>query len=37
MHLSMLISEGVYLSDRLGWEVTAEQVMQTSVSTAISL
>ena len=34
---TMLISEAIYLSDRLGREVTAEEVMEASVSTAISL
>lgn len=29
---TMLISEGIYLSDRLGREVTAEEVIETSVS-----
>jgi predicted dehydrogenase len=33
---TMLISEGIYLSDRLEKEVTAEEVIQTSKSTAIS-
>jgi predicted dehydrogenase len=33
---TMLISEGIYLSDRLEREVTAKEVMQTSASTAIS-
>ena len=31
---TMLISEGIYLSDRLGREVTAEEVLANSVSTA---
>jgi predicted dehydrogenase len=34
---TMLISEAIYLSDRLDREVTAEQVIQTSNSTAIAL
>jgi len=34
---TMLISEGIYLSDRLGREVTAEEVREMSVSTAIKL
>jgi len=34
---TMLISEAIYLSDRLEREVTAEEVVQTSESTAISL
>ena len=34
---TMLISEGIYLSDRLGREVTAEEVREMSVSTAITL
>jgi len=34
---TMLISEGIYLSDRLGREVTAEEVQQMSQSTAIKL
>lgn len=33
---TMLISEAIYLSDRLEREVTAEEVMQTSISMAIS-
>jgi predicted dehydrogenase len=33
---TMLISEAIYLSDRLGREVKAEEVVQTSESTAIS-
>jgi predicted dehydrogenase len=32
---TMLISEGIYLSDRLGHEVTADDVRQQSVSTAL--
>jgi predicted dehydrogenase len=32
---TMLISEGIYLSDRLGREVTAEEVVAMSVSSAI--
>ena len=34
---TMLISEGIYLSDRLGREVTADEVRGMSVSTAIKL
>jgi hypothetical protein len=34
---TMLISEGIYLSDELGREVTAEEVRASSQSTAISL
>ena len=34
---TMLISEAIYLSDRLGREVTAEEVIEASESTAISL
>lgn len=34
---TMLISEGIYLSDRLGREVTAEEIEQMSVSTAVDL
>ena len=34
---TMLISEGIYLSDRLGREVTADEVREMSVSTAIKL
>ena len=34
---TMLISEGIYLSDRLGREVTADEIMAQSKSTAISL
>ncbi|MCX5659430.1 MAG: Gfo/Idh/MocA family oxidoreductase [Planctomycetota bacterium] len=34
---TMLISEGIYLSDRLGREVTAEEVMAHSKSTAVRL
>ena len=34
---TMLISEGIYLSDRLGREVTAEEVEELSVSTALKL
>jgi predicted dehydrogenase len=32
---TMLISEGIYLSDRLGREVSAEEVLEHSVSTAV--
>ncbi len=34
---TMLISEGIYLSDRLGREVTADEVREQSVSSAIQL
>ena len=34
---TMLISEGIYLSDRLGREVTAEEVRELSESTALRL
>ncbi len=34
---TMLISEGIYLSDRLGREVTADEVREASVSTALKL
>jgi predicted dehydrogenase len=34
---TMLISEGIYLSDRLGREVDAEEVVQSSQSTALTL
>jgi predicted dehydrogenase len=34
---TMLISEGIYLSDRLGREVTAEEVHEHSVSTAVKI
>lgn len=34
---TMLISEGIYLSDRLGREVTSEEVEQHSTSTAVTL
>jgi predicted dehydrogenase len=34
---TMLISEGIYQSDRLGREVTAEEVLDLSVSTALAL
>ncbi len=34
---TMLISEGIYLSDRLGREVTADEVLEHSVSTAIAV
>jgi hypothetical protein len=33
----MLISEGIYLSDRLGREVSAEEVHEHSVSTAVKV
>ncbi|MHC4505633.1 MAG: Gfo/Idh/MocA family protein [Planctomycetota bacterium] len=34
---TMLVSEGIYLSDRLGREVTADEVKESSRSTAIEL
>ena len=34
---TMLISEGIYLSERLGREVTADEVREASVSTALKL
>ena len=34
---TMLVSEGIYLSDRLGREVTAEEVLAMSKSTAVTL
>ena len=34
---TMLISEGIYLSDRLGREVSAEEIEAMSVSTAVKL
>ena len=34
---TMLISEGIYLSSRLGREVTAEEVREMSVSTAVAV
>ncbi len=34
---TMLISEGIYLSEKLGCEVTADQVREMSVSTAVRL
>lgn len=34
---TMLISEGIYLSEKLGREVTAEEIRQKSVSTAIKI
>ena len=34
---TMLISEGIYLSDKLGREVTRDEVLEHSVSTAIKL
>ena len=34
---TMLISEGIYLSDRLGREVTAEEVRALSISTAVTI
>ncbi len=34
---TMLISEGIYLSDKLGREVSAEEVLENSVSTAKSI
>jgi hypothetical protein len=34
---TMLISEGIYLSDELGREVTSEEVRERSVSTALEV
>ena len=34
---TMLISEGIYLSERLGREVTAEEVLNESISTAVQI
>ncbi len=34
---TMLISEGIYLSEKLGREVTKEEVLESSVSTALTL
>lgn len=34
---TMLISEGIYLSQRLGREVTAQEVIETSVSTSLEI
>ena len=34
---TMLISEGIYLSVRLGREVTAEEIEEQSVSTALDI
>jgi predicted dehydrogenase len=34
---TMLISEGIYLSDKLGREVTADEVRESSVSTSVKL
>ena len=34
---TMLISEGIYLSNKLGREVTAEEVRENSVSTAVAV
>jgi predicted dehydrogenase len=34
---TMLVSEGIYLSDRLGREVTADEVRAQSVSTAVAV
>jgi len=34
---TMLISEGIYLSEKLGREVTADEVLESSVSTALSV
>jgi len=34
---TMLVSEGIYLSDKLGREVTADEVLEMSVSTAVNL
>lgn len=33
----MLISEGIYLSNQLGREVSAEEVREASVSTAVAI
>jgi predicted dehydrogenase len=34
---TMLISEGIYLSEQLGREVSAEEVRESSVSTAVQV
>ncbi|MDQ0115103.1 hypothetical protein J2T15_004560 [Paenibacillus harenae] len=34
---TMLISEGIYLSDRLGREVTAEEAIASSQTTAVQV
>ena len=34
---TMLISEGIYLSEKLGREVTADEIRESSVSTAVDL
>ena len=34
---TMLISEGIYLSDKLDREVTAEEVREMSISTSVKL
>jgi predicted dehydrogenase len=34
---TMLISEGIYLSERLGREVSADEVRESSVSTAVQV
>ena len=34
---TMLISEGIYLSDRLGREVTSEEILENSLSTSVQL
>ena len=34
---TMLIQEGIYLSDSLGREVTAEEIEEKSISTAVKL
>jgi len=34
---TMLVSEGIYLSDKLGREVTADEVLQHSVSTSVPI
>jgi predicted dehydrogenase len=34
---TMLVSEGIYLSDKLGREVTADEVRESSVSTSVTL
>jgi hypothetical protein len=34
---TMLISEGIYLSNRLGREVTRQEIMDDSISSAIEM
>ena len=34
---TMLISDGIYLSDRLGREVTAEEIEEAATSTALAI